>query len=105
MPATDVGTGELAHIEMVAMSLPQKEAISIAPPAPAKAERAMRIREALLSPANTVAVEKSVGRILASPSVSCPPAVPIVMCGERIDEAAMEAFRYYGVEKLRVVKE
>ena len=105
MPATDVGTEELAHIEMVATSLPQKEAISIAPPAPAKAERAMRIREALLSPAQTVAVEESVGRILASPSVSCPPAVPIVMCGERIDEAAVEAFRYYGIEKLRVVKE
>ena len=105
MPSTDVGTEELAHIEMVATSLPQKEAISIAPPAPAKAERAMRIREALLAPAKTVAVEESVGRILASPSVSCPPAVPIVMCGERIDEAAVEAFRYYGVEKLRVVIE
>ena len=105
MPSTDVGTDELAHLEMVATSLPQKEAISIAPPTPAKAERAMRIREALLSPAKTVAVEESVGRILASPSVSCPPAVPIVMCGERIDEAAVEAFRYYGVEKLRVVKE
>ena len=105
MPATDVETDKLAHIEMVATSLPQKEAISIAPPTPAKAERAMRIREALLSPAKTVTVEESVGNILASPSVSCPPAVPIVMCGERIDEAAVEAFRYYGVEKLRVVIE
>ena len=105
MPSTDVGADELAHLEMVATSLPQKEPITVAPPAPAKAEPAMTVREALLSLSEAVAVEDSVGRILASPSVSCPPAVPIVMCGERIDEAAVRAFRYYGVEKVRVVIE
>ena len=101
MPPTDVGTDELAHLEMIATSLPKKSPITIAPPTPAKAERVLRICYALLWPSETVAVEDSVGRILASPSVSCPPAVPIVMCGERIDEAAVRAFRYYGGEKLR----
>lgn len=105
MSPTDVGTDELAHLEMIATSLPKKGPITIAPPTPAKAERVLRICYALLWPSETVAVEDSVGRILASPSVSCPPAVPIVMCGERIDEAAVRAFRYYGVEKLRVVIE
>ena len=105
MPSTDVGTDELAHIEMVATSLPQKAPITIAPPTLAKSESALRITYALLWPSETVAVEDSVGRILASPSVSCPPAVPIVMCGERIDESAVRAFRYYGVEKVRVVIE
>ena len=105
MPSTDVGTEELAHIEMVATSLPQKEPITVAPPALVKSECVLRIRHALLCPSETVAIEDSIGRILASPSVSCPPAVPIIMCGERIDEAAVRAFRYYGVEKLRVVKE
>ena len=105
MPPTDVGAEELAHLEMVATSLPQKEPITIAPPALTQAEHALRIAYALLWPSETVAVEDSVGRILASPSVSCPPAVPILMCGERIDKAAVCAFRYYGVEKLRVVIE
>ena len=105
MPSTDVGTEELAHIEMVATSLPKKQPITTAPPTLAKSESALRIAYALLWPSETMAVEDSVGRILASPSVSCPPAVPIVMCGERIDEAAVEAFRYYGVEKVRVVIE
>ena len=105
MSATDVGADELAHLEMILTSLPKKEPITVTPPTPAKAERVLRIRYALLSPSETVAVEDSVGRILASPSVSCPPAVPIVMCGERIDEAAIRAFRYYGVEKLRAVIE
>ena len=105
MPPTDVGTEELAHIEMVATSLEQKEPITVAPPALVKSERVLRIHDALLGLSQTVAVEDSLGRILASPSVSCPPAVPIIMCGERIDEAAMRAFRYYGVEKLRIVQE
>ena len=105
MPATDVGADELAHLEMVATSLPQKAPIAIAPPIPAMAERVMRIREALLSPAENVAVGESVGKILASPSVSCPPAVPIVVCGERIEPSAAKAFAYYGIEALRVVKE
>ena len=105
MPPTDVGTDELAHFEMVATSLSQKEPITATPPIPTKAERAMRVRDALLTSAETVAAEDSIGRILASPSVSCPPAVPIVMCGEKIDEAVVDAFAYYGVRTCRVVKE
>ncbi len=105
MPPIDVGTEELAHLEMVLTSIPQKEPITVTPPTPVKAERVLRIRYALLWPSETVAVEDSIGRILASPSVSCPPAVPILMCGERIDETAVRAFRYYGVKKLRVVIE
>ena len=105
MPSMDMGTDALAHLEMVATSLAKKEAISLAPPIPAKAERVMRVREALLSPAETVLVSESVGRILASPSVSCPPAVPVVVCGERIDEAAVHAFTYYSIKTCRVVKE
>ena len=105
MPSIDIDTDELAHLETVATSLPQKEPITIAPPTVAKSERVLCIRDALLGLSETVAVEDSVGRILASPSVSCPPAVPIIMCGERIDKTAVSAFRYYGVEKVRVVIE
>ncbi len=105
MPSIDIGTDELAHLEMIAASLPKKSPITIAPPTLTEAERVLRISYALLGPSETVTVEDSIGRILASPSVSCPPAVPIVMCGERIDETAVRAFRYYGVEKLRVVME
>lgn len=105
MPSMDMGTDALAHLEMVATSLAKKEAISLAPPIPARTERVMRVREALLSPTETVLVSESVGRILASPSVSCPPAVPVVVCGERIDKAAVHAFTYYGIDSCRVVKE
>ena len=41
---------------------------------------------------------------LALANVSCPPAVPIVMCGEEIDEAAQEALRRCGIEEVTVIK-
>jgi arginine/lysine/ornithine decarboxylase len=37
--------------------------------------------------------------------VGCPPAIPIVICGEEIDKKAISAFKYYGIEKCLVVGE
>jgi len=42
--------------------------------------------------------------VLAAPSVTCPPAVPVVVCGEQIDESAVHCFAYYGIENCCVVK-
>jgi len=70
-----------------------------------KGERVMSIRRAMFSPSETVPGEKALGRVCASPTVSCPPAVPIAVSGEVISPAAAELFRYYGVETVDVVKE
>ena len=53
----------------------------------------------------TVSAKDALGRVLASVTVSCPPAVPIVVSGERINEAALQCFAYYGIESCCVVKE
>ena len=74
------------------------------PPLP-RGEKVLSIRAALLGPKETVPVEAALGRVLAAPSVSCPPAVPVLVCGEKITPEAIAAFRYYGVERVRVVKE
>ena len=68
-------------------------------------EAVLSPREAFLGPREAVPAEKSLGRILSAASVSCPPAVPIVMCGERIDESAREALRRYGHAQITVVRE
>lgn len=70
-----------------------------------KSKRVLSPREAMLAPSETLRVDRALGRVLAAPCVSCPPAVPILVCGEEIDEAAVEAFRYYGVETVEVVRE
>ena len=81
--------------------VPLREA---APPLPPPAP-VLTPREALLSPFETVPVEAALGRILASPSVGCPPAVPILICGERIGPEALALFRYYGIETVDVIAE
>ena len=65
----------------------------------------MSIREAMLSLSETLPAEECLGRILAVPTVGCPPAVPILVCGEEIDQHALTCFAYYGIETCCVVKE
>jgi arginine/lysine/ornithine decarboxylase len=59
----------------------------------------------MLLPCERIPAAQSLGRVLARPGVSCPPAVPILMPGERIDEAACAAFAAYGVETCAVLCE
>lgn len=65
--------------------------------------RAMTIREAVFSPAESIPVEEALGRICAAPTVSCPPAVPIVISGEIITLPALETCRHWGVAEISVV--
>ena len=73
------------------------------PPLRGLPEAVCTLREAMLRPAELVPAGESLGRVLARPGVSCPPAVPILMPGERIDEAALAAFRRYGMERVAVL--
>lgn len=67
-------------------------------------ERAMTIREAIFSESEEINVEIAVGRVCASPTVSCPPAIPITVSGEIITEKHIELFKRYGIKKISVVK-
>ncbi len=71
----------------------------------ARGERVLSIRQALFAPQETVRTEEALGRICGAPTVSCPPAVPIAVCGERIGPEALELLRRYGVEAVKVVKQ
>lgn len=81
------------------------------PPKPAerlllpKAKQEMSIREAMLRPQERVPAEKALGRICGSPTVACPPAIPIAVSGEKIGPEAAALFRRYSVESVEVVKE
>ena len=66
-------------------------------------EKACSIREALFRPHETIPAAEGLGRICASPTVACPPAIPIAVSGEVIGEAAMALFHHYGVETLDVL--
>lgn len=67
-------------------------------------ENKLSIREAVLSPFEMIDVKDSVGRVCASPTVSCPPAVPVAISGEIITENSVKICELYGIEKIAVVK-
>lgn len=96
-------SGEDLQVLSSLLDLPARPPILSAPPKLGIPVRAMSIREAMLSESEWVPVARAVGRVLAQPSVFCPPAIPILVCGEVIDEAAVAAFAYYNIEKIRVV--
>ena len=96
---------ELERLLELLGGLPKRAAIRTKAPVTGRPEAVLRPHEVLFRPFERIPAEASLGRILASPGVSCPPAVPIVLCGERIDEKALALFRYYGIETCDVVKE
>ena len=69
----------------------------------AKGERVCSIREAALARRATVPAAESLGRVCGLPTVGCPPAIPIVVAGERITPEAVELFTRYGVEEVEVL--
>lgn len=103
MLTPELGLDALSRLEQALRSIPRHGPITTRPPVFRPCETVLSIREALLSPAEAVPGEKALGRVLSAASVGCPPAVPIVVCGERIDENAVEAFRYYGIKSVSVV--
>ncbi len=96
---------DLAQLSRVLLDLPRRPPITDQPPLLIRPQPALRIREALLARTETIPATAAEGYILANTTVSCPPAVPIVVSGERIDRTAVEAFAYYGIESCVVVAE
>ncbi|MGN1480633.1 aminotransferase class I/II-fold pyridoxal phosphate-dependent enzyme [Porcipelethomonas sp.] len=67
-------------------------------------EKAMTVREAALSDYETIDIEKSAGRICAMVNVPCPPAVPVAVSGEVINENCIKIYKNYGIFNINVIK-
>ncbi|MBQ5886074.1 MAG: aminotransferase class V-fold PLP-dependent enzyme [Clostridia bacterium] len=104
MLTPETGTDGIARLQEALLSIPRREAITERPPEMGLPARIMSIREAAMAAKETIPAKDSLGRILSDVSVSCPPAVPIVVSGERIDEDALRCFDYYGIDTCTVVK-
>ncbi len=69
----------------------------------AKLEQACSVRQAVFAQQQPVALEQALGRVAADASCPCPPGVPVVMPGERINEQAMVLLKDYGITQLQVI--
>ena len=95
---------ELEALAEALLSISPKTPILEQPPRFRPGRRVCSPREAMLSPMETLPVALCEGRVLAAATVGCPPAVPIVVSGERIDAHAVACFRYYGITHCSVMK-
>ncbi|MBR4940777.1 MAG: amino acid decarboxylase, partial [Clostridia bacterium] len=104
MLSPENGDGDLERIE-AALGEIEKGGESFSPaPSFHSPKTVMEPGRAMLADSETVSVENAEGRILSSARVGCPPAVPIVFCGEQIDRQSIECMKYYGISSCRVVK-
>lgn len=67
-------------------------------------EKVMSLREAFLSPKESVPVEKAEGRIAAQVKITCPPGIPLVMPGERLHKEIIKILKNSGIFVIDVVK-
>ena len=100
----DIDGGQV--VDFFAENPNKRKPVKEYPPVPqSNLQPCMSVAEAMLRSSEILPVRECEGRVLASPSVGCPPAVPIVVCGEKIDAQAVAYFKYYGIESVSVLCE
>ena len=102
MVSAETQEADLAALQAALRAIPQREPLKGTPPELPVPERVCSIRQAMLSPRETLPADRAVGRILADACVSCPPAVPVVIAGERITSGAAACMKYYGITECDV---
>ena len=96
---------DFEFLEKVLLNLPRKSNISPTILPNLEFEKVLSPFEVANLEFEQVDVEKSVGKIASSPNVGCPPALAVVTAGERVFPEAVEIMKYYGIEKIDIIKE
>ena len=85
-------------------SIQKKDPITDYPPCSPRPEKVYSPRKAAFMPHETMTADNCLGRTLAFSTVGCPPAVPIIAGGEKIDKEVINCFRYYNITECTVIK-
>ena len=94
----------LAALTDALLAIPKGNPIVSKAPSITLPKAVMSLSEALFCESEEIPIQDSTGKIAASPTVNCPPAIAVVVCGEIIDESMKECMEYYGIEKIKVTK-
>ena len=96
---------DLNRLETVLCGLPRRAPVTAVPPSAPRPVPVLTPRQAILSESEVLPVAQCLNRVSTAAAISCPPAIPLAVCGERIDRQVMDRFRYYGITHCAVVKE
>jgi arginine/lysine/ornithine decarboxylase len=104
MLSPELGIDGLARLERILSDIKRLPELKRPPLPSPRPKRILSPREAIFSPSEEIPTEECIGHIQAATTVACPPAIPLVICGEEIDRDTVELLNYYGIKKCRVVK-
>lgn len=105
MLSPENSVGSLRHLEKTLCSLERREAITELPPCVPHPDIVLKPHQALFFESETLPIGDCLGRISAAAAISCPPAIPLAVCGERIDRHVVDCLQYYGIASCAVIKE
>ena len=103
MLSPENGEAALEKLASALCAIPPKDPIATSMPPMAVPKQVMPVAEAILRAGETLPLCRCEGRILASPTVSCPPAIPVLVCGETVTADAIAVMEYYGIQELSVI--
>lgn len=95
---------DIIKIKNALSKIERKVKISDTPPVISLPEKKYNIREASLMQSEEINIDLALGRVLAFSSVACPPAISIINAGEVFDKGIISACKYYGTDRVRVIK-
>lgn len=94
---------ELSELKSVLESIPRLSPITLGPPPVPIPKAAISPSQVLAFECESLSIDECLGRICAAPTVGCPPAIPIAISGEIIDESVIKCFKYYGLTDCSVI--
>ena len=86
-----------------AFKIPPKDKI-LYPDYDVRPEKVIGIREATFSQYIEIDIEESVGKISAESKITCPPAIPIIVAGEKIGIYQKKLLKNSGILSIKVLK-
>ena len=94
---------ESTNVTIIAFEgIKKKNPLKCSLPEVSKPVKAMSLHDAIMMPGKWLPSKECLGKIILSPSVTCPPAISVVVCGEIINENAIELFKYYKIKECYV---
>ncbi|MDE5753657.1 MAG: aminotransferase class V-fold PLP-dependent enzyme [Oscillospiraceae bacterium] len=96
---------DFAELEFALQDCPDRQHIPLwIPPDLSEPEIVCDLRTAALSSWEVIHPEQAEGRICSCVQVPCPPAVPIVLSGERITKNGIRLMQFYDLDQIAVMK-
>lgn len=95
---------EIEALKKALLSIEKRDRILTCPPKLEPLETVFSPREAIFKKKKRVKTENALGKVYGDMCVSCPPAVSIAVCGERLNESAIALLKYYKIEEISIIE-